>query len=371
MICAVVFAVSGSAQGLTDPPLHISVSGSDSSNCTAVAPCASLARAFLISRPGQVVLIGPGAYPSQTIAARDLPGPAVVFRSATKIRPQIQQLRVFGSHLEFQNVKFGEWTVQDPAAHVTFRNASTGRFTIASAHFISIIGGTAGPFHDTSNNIGPSDLTTRVPPSNVLIDGVTFHDFTKRTEGAHVDCLHSWGVTGLIVRNSRFVHCEHFDILLDGGAAAGLPRNVTIENNFLDCCVSGYFAVYLGVPGPRQSWSNVLVRNNSSNKDMGIDPGAGVAGRVSFLSNIAPRFQGCRRTGVTADYNVWFAGARCGRHDLVRPPGYVDATRYDFHLGRTAAAIDHGDPHSYPRADIDGQKRPLGPRPDAGADEAR
>jgi hypothetical protein len=34
-----------------------------------------------------------------------------------------------------------------------------------------------------------------------------------------------------------------------------------------------------------------------------------------------------------------------------------------------AAAIDHGDPASYPAKDIDGQARPMGGMPDAGADE--
>ena len=371
LLCALALLVSGSAHGYTIPPLHLAVNGNDAALCTSAAPCSSFDRVLRIARPGQVVLIGPGSYPAQTILAGTSTGAAVVFRAATKVRPTIRRLTVYGSRLEFANLDFGEWKAQDPAERLVFRNVHTGRFTIASAKSISIIGGTAGPFQDTSNNIAPSDLTTPKSPSNILIDGVYFHDYTKETPGAHVDCLHSWGVDGLVVRNSRFTHCEHFDILLDGGAAAGLPRHVTIENNFLDCCVSGYFSVYLGVPGAQQSWADVLVRNNSSDKDMGIDPSARTAGNVSFTSNIAPRFQGCGRAGVTVDYNVWFAGAKCGSHDLVARSGYVDAASLNFHLTPTAAAINRGNPRSFPRTDIDRQKRPRGNAPDAGADERR
>jgi hypothetical protein len=33
-------------------------------------------------------------------------------------------------------------------------------------------------------------------------------------------------------------------------------------------------------------------------------------------------------------------------------------------------AINRGNPKSYPQRDIDGQRRPIGKRPDAGADES-
>jgi hypothetical protein len=33
--------------------------------------------------------------------------------------------------------------------------------------------------------------------------------------------------------------------------------------------------------------------------------------------------------------------------------------------------VNYGNPKAYPRRDIDGQRRPKGRRPDAGADEIR
>src|SRR4029077_5146644 len=73
--------------------------------------------------------------------------------------------------------------------------------------------------------------------------------------------------------------------------------------------------------------------------------------------------------GVTVDYNVWYAGAKVGSHDKVAPSGFRDARALDFHLKAGAAAIDAGDPGDAPTTDIDGNARPAGNAPDAGADE--
>jgi hypothetical protein len=45
-------------------------------------------------------------------------------------------------------------------------------------------------------------------------------------------------------------------------------------------------------------------------------------------------------------------------------------TRCDLHLAPGSPALNRGDPGTYPARDIDGQSRPLGSGPDAGADEA-
>lgn len=50
--------------------------------------------------------------------------------------------------------------------------------------------------------------------------------------------------------------------------------------------------------------------------------------------------------------------------------GYADRTGFDLHLSLSSPAIDRGNPFSFPATDIDGDPRPRGPAPDAGADEA-
>ena len=351
--------------------LYIAPYGSDDASCTSTAPCRSFEHVYGVAQGGRQVIVEGGAYGRQMITRVGRAASAGTVRFvASGSRPRVSSLIVLGSHVEFDGLSFSEWKTLDPADHVTFRNDSEGRFTIASATNVSVIGGSAGPFQDSSNNIAPVDATTTKAPQNILIDGVRFHDYTKASPTAHVDCLHSWGVDGLTIRNSRFSNCEHFDILLDQTGNAGLPRNVTIENNFLDCCRTGYFSVYLGNSGG-QAWSNILVRNNSSNKDMGIDPNNITGTNIRFLANIAPTFQGCGRTGVTADYNIWYSGTRCGRRDAVLHPQFVNARRGDFRLRASSPAIDRGDPHNFPRRDIHGRRRPRGRSPDAGAVERR
>jgi hypothetical protein len=74
---------------------------------------------------------------------------------------------------------------------------------------------------------------------------------------------------------------------------------------------------------------------------------------------------------VTYSYNVW-RGAQCGPTDLnVASLGFLNSTpgSFDLHLAAGSPAINRGDPGNYPVADFDGQTRPMGGVPDAGADE--
>jgi hypothetical protein len=68
-------------------------------------------------------------------------------------------------------------------------------------------------------------------------------------------------------------------------------------------------------------------------------------------------------------YNVW-EGASCSSTDKnVANAGFANRSAVDLHLTSTSPAINAGDPSTFPGADIDGQGRPLGGTPDAGADE--
>jgi hypothetical protein len=51
--------------------------------------------------------------------------------------------------------------------------------------------------------------------------------------------------------------------------------------------------------------------------------------------------------------------------------GFLNATpgSFDLHLAPGSPALNHGDPGDYPARDLDGQSRPQGSGPDAGADE--
>jgi hypothetical protein len=63
---------------------------------------------------------------------------------------------------------------------------------------------------------------------------------------------------------------------------------------------------------------------------------------------------------------VW-RGASCSASDVNADPRFVSLT--DLHLQSASPALDRGDGGSYPGVDFDGDTRPRGAAPDAGADE--
>jgi hypothetical protein len=147
------------------------------------------------------------------------------------------------------------------------------------------------------------------------------------------------------------------------GATA--PRNITIENNVFDRVGDGgFYAVLTG------AWENLLIRNNSAAQPIQVFGDQGPAVNTRLVANVAPLGQWQCDTRIVYRYNVW-EGARCGATDRNAPTGFIDPANLDLRLRVGAAAINRGDPQSFPRTDITGRLRPLGKRPDAGAFELR
>ncbi len=375
-----------------EPPsdiLRISPSGSDSNNCSAASPCKTLNRAYRLATPGQTVEMAAGTYSDTSLPVDSAKTSTsdVLFKPVSGATVTISpQLHVFARHLELRGLRFtSKLWIEASAADVTIRNGALKNFDLysdgtQSSQDISFIGGSVGPSANENSRIASNGTATSASPRNILIEGVDFHDFTVTPgSGAHVECLQVWAVDGLTIRNSTFRNCEVFDIFLqklpEGKAAT--PSNILIENNFFDCCASGYYAIRMA-DHPGTSWKNVTIRNNSLNKAINPDPGVPYS-NVKIIGNVGPEVKFWNGTtgaveakpaGVSVDYNVWYAGSKVGSHDKVAPSGFVNPAGLDFHLKAGAAAIDSGDPTGSPATDIDGNARPLGKAPDAGADES-
>ncbi len=310
----------------------------------------------------------------------------VVFKPATGATVTLsKQLHVYAEHVELRGLNLtSKLWVEASASDVTFRDSAMRNFDIysngtQSPQGISFIGGSLGPSQNENNRIASNGPSTSASPRDILIDGVDIHDYTVTPgSGAHVECLQVWAVDGLTIRNSSFRNCEVFDIFLQKfpGGQAPTPSDILIENNFFDCCRSGYYAIRLA-DHPGTSWKDVTIRNNSLNKGINPDPGVPYS-NVAIVGNVGPEVKFWNGTtdslkpkpaGLSVDYNVWYAGAKVGAHDKVAPAGFRDAANLDFHLVAGAAAIDAGNPASAPANDIDGDARPYGAAPDAGADE--
>jgi hypothetical protein len=368
--------------------LHLSPTGSDSNDCSAAKPCKSLNRGYRVAAPGQRVEMAAGTY-SDTALPLDSSKTAaadVVFQPVAGATVTLSaQLHVFGQHLELRGLHLtSKLWIEASAADVTMRNDTLKNFDLyssgtQSSHDISFIGGSVGPSADENSRIASNGPSTSASPKNVLIEGVEFHDFTVSPGSeAHVECLQVWAVDGLTIRNSRFRNCAVFDIFLQKlpEGAAATPSNILIENNFFDCCGNGYYSIRMA-DHAGTSWKNVTIRNNSLDKEINPDPGVPYS-NVKIVGNVGPAVKfwsgstgaiEAKPTGIEVDYNVWYAGAKVGSHDKVAASGFRNAGAFDFHLTAGAAAIDAGDPANAPSTDIDGEARPAGATPDAGADE--
>ena len=73
--------------------------------------------------------------------------------------------------------------------------------------------------------------------------------------------------------------------------------------------------------------------------------------------------------GVVFAHNIWDDDEMRGRPTGRHRSGSGIPAKFDLHLKFGAAARRPRGQTNYPATDIDGQKRPLGNRVDAGADE--
>jgi len=306
-------------------------------------------------------------------------GAAVKFSKELRVEAHGAELK--GFKLE-RPLYFGENAEGDTSRSNALHNFEIISNGSKAPKSIAIIGGTAGPVADSSDNennlIATNGPETTAVPTKITIEGVLIHEYTKVGE-AHVDCLQIWGGNELLIQGNTFKRCAVFDIFLQSlpNGKAGTPKNVTIQNNYLEKTIEGYFSIFLPHhnEGNSEHYENVDIRNNSATQAIVADPRATFT-NVKFDGNIAPSLlfwneatevdQGVP-SGAEAEYNVWYgSGAKkYGTHDQLAAAGFVDEATLDLELTAGAAAIKHGDPSNYPAIDINGHTRPN--PPDAGA----
>jgi hypothetical protein len=364
----------------TVPRLVVRTDGSDSNACTLRAPCLSFDRAYRAARPGQVVEVAAGTYGAQRIfddPAKNGAIQQVVIRPAAGASVTIGDLVNFASNVRYQgftitpgqgqpdireghdvtvqDVRATNFYVQGPTLNVTFRGGDYGPFA-------SCGGGT----HIKTRTRGGDDPNPAAQPKNTVIEGVYFHDYTvpDSCPDAHLDCLHIFYHQQLTIRNSRFIRCRHYGILL-GSNGAGAPENDLIENNFFGAAEVAGFALRGGLD---EFFDGLIVRYNSGDYITPQSRQAQLA-NVKWYANVSGLAPPCRE-GIDYRYNVAPDGS-CGRTDVRAATGFVNPAAGDYHLRPRSAAIGRGNPRDFPRIDIDRQSRPR-PRkgsPDAGADE--
>lgn len=230
---------------------------------------------------GSIVHVLPGDYPPQTLRPG---GRRVVFSGSRSVT--LGNVDIEGaSNVEFRNMRIRGWT-DDGGSHITFRRVTTlGAFSInAPASWVSVIGGSVGPVHNSSSFIAVPNDTVTEPSRNILIDGVRFHDVT-RDPGKHVECLHLADGDGVVIRNSVFENCSVFDLYVTWWyfrPKIGPPTNVTIANNVFGKTSDGYYSMFWADYVNRASlpWAGFTITGNRCGQEASF---AGGSRRIRFV----------------------------------------------------------------------------------------
>ena len=355
--------------------VYLSPSGNDAASCAQNAPCRSFDRGYRAAAPGDEVVVASGSYGDQTLSNLPAKGQRVVIRPDAGASVKTGYLSLANADdVEIRDIETGGWGVTRGSAHVVLRNISVfdaedgGYFS--GADDVQVIGGEIG-------RIDPGDgmhfNNAYGVNTNITIDGLFMHDLTRnRDPSAHTDCVQTGDVTGLTIRNSRFVNCATQGVFLNpynGGAT----KDITIENNWFGPAQLGYNSLYIGEA------VNVMVRNNSFTQNMFIYSGAS---GIKMVNNILGGMDGytCQANADNTtlfDYNMSTASCAGATHHVVNPglmsqfvsSSSSPATALNLHLKAGAAAIDKGSPTNFPGTDFDRNGRPAGLGPDIGAHE--
>lgn len=354
----------------------LSPQGSDRGRCTRRAPCRTLDRAYHLAKRGEVIELAAGSYPSQEISGKRTGARGkgrAVFRPASRARVEVNRLSILPgvANAEFVRLDFpegwaaGEGDTGSPARNIVFRRTSGRLFAIENVARLSVLGGVYGPSVDAPSQIKVYNVGNTYRPTDVLIDGVLFRDFTRSGSDVHTECLQVYAGLRITIRNSRFTNCDGTGALALTSFAKTSLRGVLVENNWFDERGDAFYAIQAD-----QSVKEIVFRYNSATKSLVFnDCDKQDCGSARVVGNYMPWSHALCARSVTFSRNV-FQGGRCSSTDYrVGRLNFVDAVGFDLHLRRGSAAVCRGDWKELPRRDIDGQVRPRKYRPDAGADQ--
>jgi hypothetical protein len=350
--------------------VYLSPSGSDLNSCTPDLPCRSLDRGYHAVADGGTVELAGGYYGCDDVTADDSKRADVIFRSAAgETAWTTCELSITASHLTFENMKLAGIR-SNSAQYVTLRNVdvtcldeepfalwagtcSAGVFLFAPAGHFQMLGGSVGPTWDDTYDGAPGQSQIGINlaggsaiSTDLLFDGVRFHDNRRIDDAQHTSCLMVGGGDGVTIRNSRFDDCAVFDLFFTWWSFVS-PQyppatNILLENNLFSRAVGGCAGCTAGWVGVEFAdyqpvWENVTIRNNAAEQMMNFD---GSLSNFVLAGNAMPQLGYACTPGIDYSSNV-VRGDPCGSTDRVG--SIVAAAAYvELSVARTALGYQAG-----------------------------
>ena len=221
----------------------------------------------------------------------------------------------------------------------------------------------------------------------MVFDHNYWHDIRATNELVHNECAYVDGGDRQVWRRNRFVGCPTMALFFTNWSGGPAYRDVVVENNMFGHTLDDEQKAHVGcavVLGAGADGQNTFVgwtvRYNTFETcvyNVGSSGTSDDNGSGRWYGNLGGGW-GC----VPEFFYHHNVGTACGPTDLAVSPHsngstapnrvtwYINAPAADLHLKPHVAAIGRGDPGDFPSTDIDGQRRPIGRTPDAGADEA-
>jgi len=341
--------------------------------------CASLGAAYAAASSGDTVAVTAGTYDSQDIGSRGDTKP-VSIRAAPGAAVTLGPTRVYAANVTLANVLIQRNVDPDTRAtleadgdHQTFIGVNVDSKGVKTAGTTTgrlgiFVGGSYLTFRNGSvYDVLDEKGVELVGGSHVTFDDWDFHDVHSDSSSVHAECMYNEDGY-LTITNSRFWNCYVFDINFT--VCCGNPQygNITLENNVFAHPINidpGDASMYYSInfnSSTLGTLSNWRVVNNTFESDVS----QGGTGADFLWANNVGQWGPCI-TGGMYSHNV---GTVCDPTDRRASGfGWVDPSRYDFHLAPGSPAIGAGDPSKAPTTDGDGVNRPRGGASDAGAYE--
>jgi hypothetical protein len=283
-------------------------------------------------------------------------------------------LDVRASHLTIVGLVVDWWSVS--GSDVTMRGIDGQSFFVSGGDVL-VDGGDYGPYEPScspgSSYPDHDNPTISTSAGGIVIRGAVFHDMTNRNcSAAHMDCLQVASVNGMVIEGNKFRGCFSNGVILTGDF--GAMNNITVQNNMFGPTLVGNASLNWN---PTRDCPGAVVRYNTF-VSSGVRFECSQNKSAQMYGNIVPTLSAwdCGTWKAVQHHNVSDGGqadAACGTASYVAPDGridMVDRAGGNYHLTTGSEAVNHGDSARQPTTDIDGDARPGGAAPDAGADEA-